>query len=80
MKVKGKKENGERMIKMCFINLYTGYNKAENFRILICAFDKTEAKKLADEYRCDSNMKGEFEITKSDSIDDVHFDCDYVIA
>lgn len=65
---------------MTFTNLYIGYNKEEDFRILICAFDEVEAKELSDEYRCDSNMQGCFEITEADKIDNIHFDCDYVIS
>lgn len=65
---------------MRFTNLYIGYNNEEDFRILICAFDKIEANELANEYRCDSNMQGEFEVTETEKIDDIHFDCDYVIS
>ena len=65
---------------MKFTNLYIGYNKEEDFRILICAFDKNKAKELAYDYWCDSNMRGEFEITEAEKIDDIVFDCDYVIS
>lgn len=65
---------------MRFTNLFVGYNKEEDFRILICAFDETEANELANEYRFDSKMRGEFVITEAEEIDNVHFDCDYVIA
>lgn len=66
---------------MRFTNLFIGYNKEEDFRILICAFDKVEAKALAEGYRLDSKLDGEFEINEIDGgIDNVQFDCDYVIA
>lgn len=66
---------------MRFINLFVGYNKEENFRILICAFDREEAQELADEYRFDANLEGKFEIEEiEDGIDNIHFDCDYIIS
>lgn len=66
---------------MFFTNLFVGYNEEEDFRILICAFDKVEASELARGYRLDSNMKGDFEISELEKpIDEYHFDCDYVIA
>ena len=66
---------------MRFTNLYVGYNETENFTILICAFDEEEAAELAREYCSDSKFRGTFEIKKTNGkIDDIHFDCDYVIA
>lgn len=66
---------------MRFTNLFIGYNKEEDFRILICAFDKEEAQELADEYKLDSNLDGEFEIEEVENgIDNIHFDCDYIIS
>lgn len=66
---------------MVFTNLFIGYNRDEDFRILICAFDKEEAQELANEYKFDSNLDGRFEIQEIESgIDNIHFDCDYVIA
>lgn len=66
---------------MQFTNLFIGYNAEENFRILICAFDKLEAQELADGYGFDSNLNGKFEIKEIENgIDNIHFDCDYVIA
>lgn len=66
---------------MRFTNLFVGYNQTEDFRILICAFDEEEATELAKEYCCDSKLRGSFEVQKSEGkIDDIHFDCDYVIA
>lgn len=66
---------------MRFTNLFVGYNAKEDFRILICAFDKLEAAELADEYRCDAGLEGNFEIFEPEKgINDIHFDCDYVIA
>ena len=66
---------------MDFINLFIGYNKEENFRILICAFDEIEAQGKADEYLFDSNLNGHFEVEQVEGdISNIHFDCDYVIA
>ena len=61
-------------------NLYVGYNKEEDFRILICAIEgEKEAQRLANEYALDSGMKEEsFEISEFNDIN-THFDCDYVI-
>lgn len=66
---------------MRFSNLFVGYNKEEDFRILICAFDITEACDLAREYGFDAGLSGSFEISEpKNGIDNIHFDCDYVIA
>lgn len=59
-------------------NLFVGYNEEEDFTILICAFDSTEARELARQYGVDSKLKGNWEIQDLDV--DTHFDCDYVIA
>ena len=62
-------------------NLFIGYNEEEDFRILICAFDKYEADELARGYGLDAHIEGKWEITETDpDIDNIHFDCDYVIA
>lgn len=66
---------------MSFTNLFIGYNEEEDYRILICAFDKTEAAELAREYQFDAKLNGSFEISEPENgIDNVHFDCDYVIS
>lgn len=65
---------------MNFINLFEGYNEEEDFRILICAFDRKEAQELANEYCLDSHLEGRFEIIDVDSVDNTHYDCDYVIT
>lgn len=65
---------------MNFTNLFEGYNEIEDFRILICALDRKEAQELANEYCLDSHLDGEFEINDVDSIDNTHYDCDYVIT
>lgn len=62
-------------------NLFIGYNEEEDFRILICAFDEIEAQELARVYGFDSKLKGNWYISELDEDDnDLHFDCDYVIA
>lgn len=65
---------------MKFTNLYEGYNKTEDFRILICAFDRNDAQELADGYCLESDLEGSFEIGDVGSIDETHYDCDYVIS
>ena len=65
---------------MSFTNLWVGYNQKEDFRILICALDKVEAQELANSYCLDSNMEGEFETSFAENIENLHFDCDYVIS
>lgn len=66
---------------MIFQNLFMGYNKEEDFRILICAFSKEEAADIAREYAVDSKLEGEFEITAfEEDITEMYFDCDYIIA
>ena len=59
-------------------NLFVGYNEEEDFRILICAMDSVEAHELARRYGFDSNLKGNWDIQDLD--ENIHFDCDYVIA
>lgn len=62
-------------------NLFIGYNGEEDFRILICAFEKHEAYTLAIEYGLDAHLEGDWEITETNpNMDNIHFDCDYVIA
>ena len=66
---------------MVFSNLWLGYNKEEDFKIIICAFDREEAQELADEYRLDSNMVGKFEIIETNiKLGNENYDCDYIIA
>ena len=62
-------------------NLFIGYNKDENFRILICALDKWEASELAREYGLEACIEGDWKISETDlDENDTHFDCDYVIT
>ena len=66
---------------MIFQNLFVGYNKEEDFRILICAFCKEEAADVARDYAADSKLSGEFEISAfEEDITDTYFDCDYIVA
>ena len=66
---------------MIFQNLFVGYNKEEDFRILICAFCKEEAADIAHDYAVDSKLSGEFEISAfEEDITDTYFDCDYIVA
>ena len=59
-------------------NLFVAHNEEEDFTILVCAFDSTEAHELAREYGFDSNLKGGWDIQDVDGNE--NFDCDYVIA
>ena len=62
-------------------NLFVGYNEYEDFRILICAFDKIDAAELARSYGFDANIGGAWKISElKENANDIHFDCDYVIA
>lgn len=62
-------------------NLFIAYNKDEDFRILICALDKYEADELARGYALDAHLEGKWEISEpNDNINNIHFDCDYVIS
>ena len=68
-------------------NLFIGYNKEEDFRILICIDYGTaistddcirQAQILADEYCKDAELSGKFEIDEFTDIN-ARFDCDSVI-
>lgn len=60
-------------------NLWVGYNEEEDFRVLICAQDKQEARQIANGYRVDTLMEGTFEITEFTDVN-VRIDCDYVLT
>ena len=63
-------------------NLWVGYNKIEDFRILIIAYDEETATEAAIEYFCDSGMEAEpsyIEITEFTNTN-IKFDCDYAIT
>ncbi len=60
-------------------NLYVGYNKDEDFRILICALDVQEAHEIAAEYGSDGGFEGDWEISEFTDINQ-KFDCDYVVT
>lgn len=60
-------------------NLWIGLNEEENFKVLICALDAEEAQEIAENYRLDSYMEGNFAITEFSDVNTV-FDCDYVLT
>lgn len=60
-------------------NLFVGYNKTENFKVLICAGDEEEAQEIADDYCEVSDMDGCFVINEFSNIN-TRFDCDYVLT
>lgn len=64
--------------------IYIGYNKTEDFRILVFGCDENEAYEVAEGYRKDMEMEGEFEIHELpkdiEDLKHINFDCDYVIA
>lgn len=59
------------------LKLYTGYNKNEDFRILISAASSTEAEKLANKYLLEAELTGSFII--DEYIGNELFDCNYII-
>lgn len=59
-------------------NLWVGYNKTENFKVLIVALDEAEAKEITEGYRLDAHLEGKFEIYKFADVNE-NFDCDYVL-
>lgn len=59
-------------------NLWVAYNRTEDFRVLVCAEDETEAQAIANEYGVDAKLEGEFCIEAYNSTD-FRFDCDYVL-
>lgn len=63
------------------VNLYVGYNKQEDFHILICTWDdESGALVLAKEYGAEAGLEGEWEIISDPAaIDSVKLDCSYVI-
>lgn len=60
-------------------NLWVGYNKVENFQVLICANDEEEAQIIANEYKSDSNFEGDFTISEFTN-PNTTFDCDYILC
>jgi hypothetical protein len=66
-----------------FKNLFIAYNKTENFRVLIVADNEAEALVTALSYAMLSSLSDEPEnwnISEAEKIDDLHFDCDYVVC
>lgn len=65
------------------MNLFIGKYTDKNFKILICAEDKNEAKELAKEYAedlfKDSNTACAIKETTREEAKTTVFDCDYVI-
>lgn len=63
-----------------FTNLFVGYNAEERFRILMVAEDEEEAFEVAEGYRRDAKLDGEFQIYEAGQDDcALHFDCDRVL-
>lgn len=62
-------------------NLFIGYNEDEDFRVLICALDIHEADEVLRGYALDASLEGDWEITETGpNMDNIRFDCDYVIT
>lgn len=65
------------------LNLYTAYNKAEDFCVLVVADDEDDAKRIAKGYGKDSGFASNewtiAHLSSYSSLDTIHFDCDYVI-
>jgi hypothetical protein len=64
-----------------FTNLFIGYNRTEKFRILIVADGEEEALEIATDYAKDAdfNEPEDWCILEAEKIDNLRFDCDYVI-
>ena len=60
------------------INLFTAYNKEEDFRIAVVATDHIEAIEIAREYGNDAQLKGDWELF--DPKPDDKYDCDYIVT
>ena len=62
-------------------NLYVGYNEDEDFRVLVCALDASEAYEVAKGYASDSGLEGKWEIREFEESDmDTSFDADYILT
>lgn len=60
-------------------NLWVARNAEANFTMLICALDEQEAIEAAEQYRCDTNMSGNFQAEEFKD-EATRFDCDYVVV
>ena len=63
-------------------NLFVGYNKSEDFRVLICALDSEEAMNIVRGYAACAHLSSDPSDWSISELKDVntHFDCDYVIT
>lgn len=61
--------------------LFNAYNSEENFKILIAAHDKHEARRLAEEYAEDADLTLNWTISKTTlkNIDNEVYSCNYLI-
>lgn len=59
-------------------NLWTAYNKTEDFAVFVVALDKEEAMEYARDYGSDSNLADDWEIREFSLTD--KSDCDYIIT
>ena len=61
--------------------LFNAYNSEENFKILIAAHNKHEARRLAEEYAEDADLTLNWTISKTSlkNIDNEVYSCDYLI-
>lgn len=61
------------------LNLYTAYNEAADYRILVLAADVADAQHVVQGYATESEIKGTFLVTET--VDTcVNYDCDRVIS
>lgn len=61
------------------LNLYTAYNEAVDYRILVLAADVEDAQHVVQVYAAESAIKGTFLITET--VDTcANYDCDRVIS
>lgn len=62
---------------MNYRNLFSAYNKEENFRLLVRAHDKQDALELAIGYAKDTGLSGQWSV--SDLKEGYVYSCDYII-
>lgn len=61
------------------LNLYTAYNEAADYRILVLAADVADAQHVVQMYATESAIKGTFMVTET--VDTcANYDCDHVIS
>ena len=60
-------------------NLFVGSNENAHFNVLICAADTRTAEEIAEEYRTDMNLEGEFQVKEFTNAT-MKIDCNYILS